>query len=404
MRFQSDPLMIVSFLVLLIAAGVGCREKNGLPSPTAPADPPRIRLSLDGSKVLRVPSPVGDDSSCMVYDSQSRLWVFFRGWSPGTISYMVRGRDGWSKPAAIGGGTWSYIEAMTLLLDTKGRPLLIVAGYDDHTGEFVAAIHRKEKRWSTPVSIDRLQACDILSSLAAVTDTDGVVHLVYRRSLVPKESYGIGFPVVEGASANKIHHVTFDGKRWSTPQATTGRGRFFVRQLALSAGPDNMILVSATVSAFTWMEHRPEHIGYQLLREGRWGSLTKLASPGSKADGFATMDGWGHIHAWSRGSMGHWRYHWPASATADGPEPSVNGNQEYYPSPPVIKSMPGGKLAALVDERVLVWNGATWSAPLDLPSNGKPWSCLAAGPNGNLVAWQWHGPSLLVQNIAIAVK
>ncbi len=404
MRFQSDSLMIGTLVGLLATGCSGCREEAGLPVVTPPSGPPQIHLSLSGSETLSVSPPKGDDESYTVYDGQSRLWVFFRSWSPGTISYMIRGTDGWSEPKTIGGGRWSYVDAMTVLLDAKGRPLIIVAGFDDRTGAFVAAIHRKNERWSDPVQIDRLDAGSHISNLAAVTDTNGMIHLVYARGLVPPESYGIGFPMVEGASANKIHHVTFDGERWSTPQATTGRARFSVHQLALSARTDNQVLVSATVRPFTWMEHRPDYIGYQLLRKGRWSSLTKLTPPAPEADGFATMDGWGHVHAWSWGELGHWHYHWPASATADGPEPSVNGDNEYYPSPPVIKAMDEGKLAALVDERVLVWNGATWSAPQALPSNGKPWSGLAAGPDGKLVAWQWHGPRLLVQDIAVVQK
>ncbi len=406
MRFGNDTRMIGLLVALLAAGGLGCREEARLPVVTPPTDPPQIHLSLRGSETLRVSPPTGDDRSYMVFDSQSRLWVFFRSSSPseGTLSYMVRGTDGWSKPETLSGDQWSYVEEVAVLLDPQGRPLIVIAGYDDETGTFVAAIHREDEQWSAPVHVDRLERCDLISNLAAVTDTDGLIHLVYARNLVPRESYGIGFPMVEGASADKIHHVTFDGERWSTPKPTTGRERFSVRQLALSAGPDSLVLVSATVSPFTWMEFRPEYIGYQLLRKGRWSSLTRLTPPTPEADGFARMDGWGHVHAWSRGEFGRWQYHWPASARADGPEPSVTGGNEYYPSPPVIKTMNGGKLAALVDERVLVWNGATWSVPLDLPSNGKPWSRLAAGPDGKLVAWQWHGPRLLVQDIAASEK
>ena len=380
-------LLVTVIYLFFSSSHHGKHTESGSP----PAGPARVILSIGSQESLAAPAQRGG-ARCYVFgDGKGQRWAIFNRWT--SLEVMVRRGSDWEGMTDVTPSGWKFINRMAVAADSRGDPILIMAAYDDSTGEAVAALHWTGSEWGTPVYLDRLQPGKSVNVLDAVTDAEGRIHVAYDRPLARSETYNTGG---HGAFPHKCFHVFFNGKTWSKPQPTTGRGRYSVDDLTLSTSQDGRVCLSYLVGPISgWGSEEGKYVACQFWKKGRWSKPERATPKHSRyIGGMLVMDGWGQEHVWTHifeGDPGGWQYSRPTSHDAG----EADGPRDW--GKPSVRQMPNGKLAVIGQGgKVYVWNGRRWSRPV---KGGLPG--LGVLPNGNLLTWYWRGTELEIREVVV---
>ena len=181
-------------LVLAMAnCGVAADQANGNSGASVVG---KATLLLGRQWVLPVSKPP-TYSYCVLQNAQGRIWVI---WADILKLTAVMHTNASAEPTIqqVPPKNWKFVNHCTATLDASGRPYVIWSGYDETTGEAVAASHWRDDGWSNPAILDRLVPCKSVNSMVSVLDSAGNIHVVYDRPLDPYEQYARGSIVVSG--------------------------------------------------------------------------------------------------------------------------------------------------------------------------------------------------------------
>jgi hypothetical protein len=272
---------------------------------------------------------------------------------------------------------------MTACADAAGCPIVFWSARVDDKGNIcsdddirgqpcIYSTHYRAKKWSKPQIIAKQDAGTSIYNITTCRDPNGHVHLVYVGEMSPPEEYSIGILVVDGASANKLFHMFYDGKNWSAPKPTTPRGRFSVDTPKLTVSTLGTLFLSATISPFTRLTgHMNSYVAFQEGHGGKWTGMKRLTPPHVNlyGGGQAVIDGDGFKHMWwsedvvkiKYGRIENGRLTAVRTLEKEGMDPSMTADSQ-------------GRVYLCWDfkeTKLSVWDGKAWSKPISVPISGR---------------------------------
>ena len=352
----------------------------------------------------------------LLCDAGGTLWVF-EAPSGGSL-YYSKFVDGAATPIGTVVSGWNFIENITASLDAAGNPTVIWAGLRSdeavavdplelgernvsgtglYEGQVLAVSTWTGEAWTSPAILDVLGTGSAANTLHSMRDPGGVVHIAYDRKLEPPEDYNIGFILGEGFFPNKCFYVHSQGRGWSTPVATTGRGKFDVRDMLLTSTPDGQVGLSMVIE--------PPHsayVGWQKWDGTKWSSVRQVSPDLSSAVtyyGGTFLDKWGTRIIWWDG--GDYKY----TLTASGSD-GVRRSQEVTTfHPPILAFHASGAVLMLCPQDgsrgdLRAWDGQRWTEPVACPYG----TYLTASPSGTVYVAGWQEKELVVQEVVLQVR
>ena len=392
-------LAAVTVMIIAVISGLALTRGPRLKRAMLPPKAGKTSLFLGSQAALAVgDSPRGGDLSSVVCNKEGDFWVLlsYSGGERKGIVWAKRTRGIWTSPATL--AAWKFIFGLKVIQDSLGNPCAIWYGFDEATGQAIAVSMWMDNGWSTPIILDRLPAGQSINSIDAIRDAEGALHVVYDRPLAPAEEYSRGLVIASGAFADKAFHAYFDGKQWSKPSPTTGRGRYSVNGLRLSNAPDGQVCLSAEYAPFGRVSLKNHYIGYQTWARNKWSSVGKILPPDEGRDGrnllpaLFLIDSWGLGHAWYyRTDVHQSEYYQVHGATA---------SKAAFPGAalrPFVISNPKGGLASSCSGSVCLWDGNEWCEPLPVGENDG----LTVSPSGRIFVWRWRERQVVIQEVIV---
>lgn len=302
--------VVVVCVPVLLGWATGCRRNsNDRPSPSATASSASqlkdSRLTLGKKYTLAAPAAKGGDICEVICDRKGQVWAFLARFT--ALSYAKITDKGAEQLQEMPIRGWKFINRMKAAIDDSGNPQLIWSGFDSATGEALAAIRWDGMKWSEVQILDRLSPSTSIGNIDAMLDSLGNLHVVYNRPLEDREAYSVGSLVVDGQFPNKCFQVMLKGQHWTKPEATTGKGHYYVENLRLSRGQGGRMYLSESIEPFDTWERYP---GYQIWDGQKWGNLTGVGPSGKDIySGTTIADAWNVMHVWwQKGIGGAWQY------------------------------------------------------------------------------------------------
>jgi len=303
------------------------------------------------------------------------VWVFATVGYEKVVSLRWQGSE-WSEPEAVSSSDWSHVDNVNAAMDPAGRPVVFWTGFLGGPGEKLGCAHWTPDGWQPK---GPLAGKLYFSEIASCVDRNGNVHVAYDGPLTPRERYSLGIVVVDGAYADKCHHLVFDGQRWTPPRATTGRGRFSVKDLHLSTGPTGTVYLSATLSPFDRISYGKSYLAYQTWDGTQWSGFRRVTPKGVDVEeGRLVVDAWGTKHVWWQTEICP-SYAMLRNGTTSVPRP-VSG---WHVSQSVVADG-AGRAVICWGDGLRIWNGRQWSDPL-APVSGQ---LDATAGGATFLTWQ----------------
>lgn len=372
-------LLTLIICSLTLVTALACDGKSDEPplsttKPDAPR-PAAVTLLLGGTEIVPTPEePHGGDDCCVIVVDTDELWLILARWQK--LSYCVRRNGAWGPVKPIETPGWKYFDRIVAVSDGANHPLIVWLGFDQQTGQALAAMQWTGERWTEPVIVDRRKTSGGAVELRALRQANGRIHVVYDRPLDDREEYNVGG---HGAYPSKCFHAIFADGQWSKPQPTTGRGRFDLDPVGLTTGPAGTIWCAVQYSP----PYAPGDVAVQSWDGERWSRVERLHA--GEGGGVLT-DPWGSRLIWwhTVDSVG-------ALLRQDGTE--TPQSWVYWGATIPVTNDAAGRIAVYFEGssteggRVRVWNGNGWAEVVTgkLPRMTRLTSAL----NGNLLLTGW---------------
>ena len=353
--------------------------------------PPQISpvtLKLGQAVSLEAPECRGGDRAHVIRDGQGRIWVFlaqmdafqFSTWKDGGFSPLA------PMPAVADWGA----EMCAVALTDGDLPVVCWQTFGPPGTVLIVSSRWSAQGWSPPETLDSMPTPGFIMSFDSLRDASGRTHLVYNRNLDPPEEYKkspIVMDAVDVFRPGKAFHVYLEKGSWSRPVSTTGPGQFDLREFHLSLDCDGNLCLSGIVRRGSGSVGA---IGRQFWRNGTWSDLRSL-TPTSELDScWVYFDLLGITHIWSNRDYAWWRY-----------QQLSNGQMSEMPLPckmlrPVIKRLPGGRIALLTQGKLTVWNGQEWSPAIDVDAED-----MAITSARSILVWSWRQNTVRIQDVLL---
>jgi len=392
-------------LPLTLPARAVTNPPQTVTSTTGAQSPAAVKLG----RAWTLPAAKRLDSPILLGDSHGRLWAFGQVKLPDSPAAIVCARfDGqkWTPLKEVVAPVKFTLSPMTAVLGSDDNPMVLWVDSTDQPGK--ACLYCTQwtgQQWSKPKELALTRTNDFPAP-SACRDSKGIVHVVYRSNLNPSESYSQGLVVVDGVWSPKLFHLTFDGRAWTSPQPTTGRGRFGMGEPHLGLDPNGKVFLATEVTDYPQLGPQATHFAMQTYADGRWSELQPLTTNGEQAGGCSmAVDAWGFRHiVWhNRNSEGRYIRLTPDGKAAT-PSPEVGLDQPMLKSSAlgwVVRFSRGGVDANLAS----VWTGEAWTPPLVMPDSGGHGAVkLAAAADGAMFAFWDNWGTLCIQEILLTSK
>lgn len=382
--------------VLLAVTAGGCKGwSDDLPVASG-RFPPNVSLSLGPTETILVAEhPTGGDSALVLAGSGQQMWVILaRLEAP--LMWAARHGDGWSAFSPLPMPGWKFVNKITGVVDADGNPWVAWSGYDERNGEAIAVSKWTGQGWSPLQIIDRITPCVFITQLLMLADGAGRIHLVYDGALTPPEDYARGFIVVDGEFPHKCIHIYFDGKNWTSPVATTGRGRFGLTPMSLRLRADGSIQLTQTRRKFGLVDGFEYAIVRQIWNGTSWSSpdvLRDCAQPVYEGD--SIRDRWGAtITCWSGEQSLEYQFSRP------GQDPTL-GTYDVGRYGTTFLSHPSGRIIRFTEKYGLAaWNGQHWSTALRTPDAAR----LTVGADGRMFVSDWSASGVEIKEVVMTAE
>jgi hypothetical protein len=331
----------------------------------------------------------------LICGKNGRMWAIGQTELPDNSNAIICARfDGqaWTSMTEVVAPIKFTNSDMTACLDKDDNPVVLWMDNTQPGMDTLFWSRRTAEGWSKPEGIAQAPG-RMFPKPSACRNAQGYIHVVYRSELDPPEQYSQGLIIADGIWTPKYYHLYYDGQKWSTPQPTTGRGRFGVGDARLSLEPGGQLCLVTNVTEYPQLESRSSYLGCQLWDGKSWSDIRRLSPKGADvSEGSAAIDAHGDWHAAWRNSGGT-GYYWRTSQ--DG-KPLLNLPCGPYTDPAVQSNAWGWALLcqkANMGFRAMAWTGKEWTPELIFPppADPAPLQQLTTAPNGAIyvVSGSW---------------
>jgi hypothetical protein len=387
-------------LVMLIAGCGGCsselNENNAIanrPSPTP------VTLVISDQIVFHPKSLSGGDNYHYISGKNGELWVLLQELSQPLKAARINGdKDFQFKP--ICPADWAGVTRVSVTNDESGNPVVVMMGYVKNSSKMQVVVRKRlDNNWSNPIEIDRFDGSGTFGSMISLLDSKGRIHVVYDRHLEPRESYAVGFIIVDGEFPDKCFHAFFDGEKWSRSKSTTGKGKYYVDPLFLSEMPSGNICLGLEVSPL-----RTDAESQSQIWDGNnWSKLAeKWPKEAFYVKNTCVFDYWGNAISWGSVNDGYQCF------VSRRDNPNKTDIRDLKSMPTVTRDRNGRIVLFSHDSsqaEIRMWNGEQWSDKLTFPIDENPKRVnILANPDGNLYVVIEGDNKTIIQRIKETVE
>lgn len=361
-------------------------KEDPLPLLNSSTEPPKVTLRLGAAMSLEAaPECRGTDRAQVIKDGQGQIWVLLAQFETFQFSKWTEG--GFTPLAPMPSVGHHGAEEFAVALTEGNLPIVFWQAFGEPGKVLIVSTQWSPQGWSSPVTLDTMPTPALTRSFDAIRDASGRVHLVYDRFLDPPEAYKRAPIVIDAVDVfrpGKAFHVYLEKGSWSRPAATTGAGKFDFRDFRLCLDPAGEVCLSGIVRLD---DSSMGFIARQFWRNGNW-TVPKRLTPTSKMwSCWVCFDLRRVTHIWSNCY-----------------QQLSNGRLEKMPLPfviqsPIIRALPGGRIALLSEGTLTVWNGTEWCPTIYVGAED-----MSVTPTGSILAWTWKEKTVHIREVEVKVE